>query len=107
MMSLWDALRMNMMISYQELVRTFPKQSKYETFVEAKDPRWLIDRNNLRRAWRCEVQRHTQFYTLSFNEGWFPNGDPQVLANQCSQIADLDTVSEDELLVTKTIRSRK
>ncbi|HCJ8173527.1 TPA: tail fiber assembly protein [Escherichia coli] len=26
MMSLWDALRMNMMISYQELVRTFPKE---------------------------------------------------------------------------------
>ncbi len=24
MMFLWDALRMNMMISYQELVRTFP-----------------------------------------------------------------------------------
>ncbi len=28
MMSLWDALRMNMMISYQELVRTFPKYNK-------------------------------------------------------------------------------
>ncbi|VGI97322.1 Uncharacterised protein [Klebsiella pneumoniae] len=27
MMSLWDALRMNMMISYQELVRTFPSKS--------------------------------------------------------------------------------
>ncbi len=27
MMSLWDALRMNMMISYQELVRTFPNTS--------------------------------------------------------------------------------
>ncbi|AUX99059.1 hypothetical protein C3F37_20530 [Salmonella enterica subsp. enterica serovar Senftenberg] len=26
MMSLWDALRMNMMISYQELVRTFHKE---------------------------------------------------------------------------------
>ncbi|MCV5419740.1 hypothetical protein OFN47_23630, partial [Escherichia coli] len=26
MMSLWDALRMNMMISYQELVRTFPNE---------------------------------------------------------------------------------
>ncbi len=26
MMSLWDALRMNMMISYQELVRTFPNR---------------------------------------------------------------------------------
>ncbi|ENT9103529.1 hypothetical protein ACFGJN_004828 [Escherichia coli] len=28
MMSLWDALRMNMMISYQELVRTFPNLIK-------------------------------------------------------------------------------
>ena len=27
MMSLWDALRMNMMSSYQELVRTFPNTS--------------------------------------------------------------------------------
>ncbi|MDF8824175.1 hypothetical protein OU545_21545 [Escherichia coli] len=35
MMSLWDALRMNMMISYQELVRTFPKtvnQAKHFSF---------------------------------------------------------------------------
>jgi len=29
MMSLWDALRMNMMISYQELVRTFPKETSF------------------------------------------------------------------------------
>ncbi len=28
MMSLWDALRMNMMISYQELVRTFPNSAE-------------------------------------------------------------------------------
>ncbi|CAM3282648.1 Uncharacterised protein [Klebsiella pneumoniae] len=28
MMSLWDALRMNMMISYQELVRTFLRENK-------------------------------------------------------------------------------
>ncbi len=28
MMSLWDALRMNMMISYQELVRTFQRVSQ-------------------------------------------------------------------------------
>ncbi|VGD45069.1 Uncharacterised protein [Klebsiella pneumoniae] len=27
MMSLWDVLRMNMMISYQELVRTFPSET--------------------------------------------------------------------------------
>ncbi|SYC40015.1 Uncharacterised protein [Klebsiella pneumoniae] len=30
MMSLWDALRMNMMISYQELVRTFPNNGSGE-----------------------------------------------------------------------------
>ncbi|CTW52548.1 ydjO [Escherichia coli] len=29
MMSLWDALRMNMMISYQELVRTFPNMMSF------------------------------------------------------------------------------
>ena len=34
MMSLWDALRMNMMISYQELVRTFP--NKYHLFSALK-----------------------------------------------------------------------
>ncbi len=31
MMSLWDALRMNMMISYQELVRTF--LNKYSMYL--------------------------------------------------------------------------
>ncbi|CAM8682277.1 restriction endonuclease subunit S [Kluyvera sp. M-M157-B] len=30
MMSLWDALRMNMMISYQELVRTFPRTEQFQ-----------------------------------------------------------------------------
>ncbi|CAD6181178.1 ydjO [Escherichia coli] len=30
MMSLWDALRMNMMISYQELIRTFLSILKVE-----------------------------------------------------------------------------
>ena len=33
MMSLWDALRMNMMISYQELVRTFPNHCLSDEFV--------------------------------------------------------------------------
>ncbi len=37
MMSLWDALRMNMMISYQELVRTFLRlyfQSDYRPLYQ-------------------------------------------------------------------------
>ncbi|VGG88480.1 Uncharacterised protein [Klebsiella pneumoniae] len=37
MMSLWDALRMNMMISYQELVRTFPSAA-------SKAHRYLMDK---------------------------------------------------------------
>ncbi|EGC2526877.1 hypothetical protein H9I84_002435 [Escherichia coli] len=35
MMSLWDALRMNMMISYQELVRTFPKKVKADVYTSS------------------------------------------------------------------------
>ncbi|PKS35009.1 hypothetical protein CYD70_19930 [Klebsiella pneumoniae] len=41
MMSLWDALRMNMMISYQELVRTFPKAQHYLLVLRLRD-RFLI-----------------------------------------------------------------
>nr|QIS34176.1 hypothetical protein [Klebsiella pneumoniae] len=37
-MSLWDALRMNMMISYQELVRTFPKSITLKTEVWRSSP---------------------------------------------------------------------
>ncbi|MFV1140408.1 hypothetical protein QMK87_27915, partial [Klebsiella pneumoniae] len=33
MMSLWDALRMNMMISYQELVRTFLSSYQINYFL--------------------------------------------------------------------------
>ncbi|MEN5771698.1 hypothetical protein ABEK68_28005 [Klebsiella pneumoniae] len=36
MMSLWDALRMNMMISYQELVRTFLKRVYSEAEFERR-----------------------------------------------------------------------
>jgi len=35
MMSLWDALRMNMMISYQELVRTF---LRHRYFLNIQEP---------------------------------------------------------------------
>lgn len=83
--------------------RHVTQPSKYEIFVEAKDPRWLIDRNNLGRAWRCEVKRHTQFYTLSFNEGWFPDGDPQVMARQCTQVSDLNALSETAIMIARPI----
>ncbi|WP_334659751.1 hypothetical protein, partial [Klebsiella pneumoniae] len=36
MMSLWDALRMNMMISYQELVRTFLRESANKQVISSQ-----------------------------------------------------------------------
>ncbi len=46
MMSLWDALRMNMMISYQELVRTFPNQN-------------AANREKVIKSWGSEVEANT------------------------------------------------
>ncbi|CAM6465893.1 hypothetical protein KLQUCK414M1_14855 [Klebsiella quasipneumoniae subsp. similipneumoniae] len=43
MMSLWDALRMNMMISYQELVRTFPSMR-----ISKKDESVNYELNNFK-----------------------------------------------------------
>ena len=49
MMSLWDALRMNMMISYQELVRTFPSIPKLKAVIALEwQPKSLED-------WRRDV----------------------------------------------------
>ncbi len=41
MMSLWDALRMNMMISYQELVRTFLRGNSNKLYAKATQKAWL------------------------------------------------------------------
>ncbi|SAY12539.1 Uncharacterised protein [Klebsiella pneumoniae] len=43
MMSLWDALRMNMMISYQELVRTFPKEQTVLSLLTITSPSIAIN----------------------------------------------------------------
>ncbi len=43
MMSLWDALRMNMMISYQELVRTFPKRISMTAGIQLSPMMMLFD----------------------------------------------------------------
>jgi len=44
MMSLWDALRMNMMISYQELVRTFLRSRVTNSKVNDTEP--MIKKTN-------------------------------------------------------------
>uniref|UniRef100_UPI002072FA28 Ig-like domain repeat protein n=1 Tax=Klebsiella quasipneumoniae TaxID=1463165 RepID=UPI002072FA28 len=47
MMSLWDALRMNMMISYQELVRTFPSGIAKIRLVIKRSNGSVVSDNNL------------------------------------------------------------
>ena len=59
MMSLWDALRMNMMISYQELVRTFPKPMKRK---EAIKQRVNLDKKGVSRVEHCVHARSLRFY---------------------------------------------
>ncbi len=49
MMSLWDALRMNMMISYQELVRTFPSYYFVLFHIFAGKPRSRAQKQGLYR----------------------------------------------------------
>ncbi len=44
MMSLWDALRMNMMISYQELVRTFLRNPKARVEMGIKGRKRIQDK---------------------------------------------------------------
>ncbi|PNQ07213.1 hypothetical protein A9R11_27120 [Klebsiella pneumoniae] len=51
MMSLWDALRMNMMISYQELVRTFPSEI-------AEKIEYLRDNMEIRKKIRPTLSRN-------------------------------------------------
>ncbi len=54
MMSLWDALRMNMMISYQELVRTFPSTAMNEAGLNPDVIEAALahsDRNEVRKAY--------------------------------------------------------
>ncbi len=42
-------------------------------------------------------------FTLSFNEGWFPDGDPQVMARQCTQVSDLNALSETAIMIARPI----
>ncbi len=58
MMSLWDALRMNMMISYQELVRTFPK-----AVVEMHDSQGLESAKFINESYTAKTWRNTEEFT--------------------------------------------
>lgn len=85
----------------------FNHQSKYETYLRAKDLDGYMERDNIESAWTCETQRYSMFFTLSIYESWFPDGAPRVLEAQCRQIADIRSLSEDTLLVAKWIKKNE
>ncbi|ECA9623854.1 hypothetical protein EUB83_24885, partial [Salmonella enterica subsp. enterica serovar Kentucky] len=59
MMSLWDALRMNMMISYQELVRTFPNTRIWKEKYMGD----LVSKNSIDRLERFHSLLAGQYWT--------------------------------------------
>ncbi|QAA00850.1 hypothetical protein EO769_03070 [Escherichia coli] len=74
MMSLWDALRMNMMISYQELVRTFPSSEELlsdntlEKDENSPDNGFEVGEYNTYEAYNSEKQYFTrEDYTYDYD----------------------------------------
>ncbi len=74
MMSLWDALRMNMMISYQELVRTFPSSEELlsdntlEKNENSPDNGFEVGEYNTYEAYNSENQYFTrEDYTYDYD----------------------------------------
>ncbi len=74
MMSLWDALRMNMMISYQELVRTFPSSEEFlfdnglEKDENSSDNCFEVEKYNAYEAYNSENLYFTrEEYTYDYD----------------------------------------
>ncbi|HHG9232536.1 TPA: YadA-like family protein [Enterobacter hormaechei subsp. steigerwaltii] len=97
MMSLWDALRMNMMISYQELVRTFPNTYTDEREVSinartdsliatesasrvAGDAQTLVSANSHTDARESVINSRTDFLVDTERQSRI-DGDRQTLAS--------------------------
>jgi len=79
---------------------------KYQIFIEAKDSRWDFSKHNIKSAWNCKTIQYSSFLTLGFYESWFPGSDPQLLATNCSQITDIEGLSEETLYSTHPISTQ-
>ncbi|SYE07955.1 conjugal transfer pilus assembly protein TraE [Klebsiella pneumoniae] len=69
MMSLWDALRMNMMISYQELVRTFLNATFYMTSIRAWPAENRVDIRGELKTWIGDSKPYSEIksYVIQFS----------------------------------------
>ncbi|WMA27131.1 hypothetical protein [Enterobacter hormaechei] len=82
MMSLWDALRMNMMISYQELVRTFPKT----TYTYTNNIMKQLGFNSLKKIYSCgEIIRESiENEIIREKKKYYSSASPLAFEPQCA-----------------------
>ncbi len=76
MMSLWDALRMNMMISYQELVRTFLRYAQIRHlacgYFEERNTRHVKGITQRGKLIWDENHADDEYYTYPLEPLWTP-----------------------------------
>nr|WP_165797214.1 5'-nucleotidase [Enterobacter roggenkampii] len=83
MMSLWDALRMNMMISYQELVRTFLSSTALFNMQESDNLFKEFCSSNPEKA----IEQYRDYMLLHENDELLPGtGFP---LGRCEQVPDM------------------
>ena len=73
----------------------FESRSKYQTYLEYKDPQGYMKVDNIKNAYRCERTRETVFLTLFISELWFPNKYTNIMDANCTQIKDINSLSKD------------
>ncbi|MDE8447340.1 TraY domain-containing protein, partial [Klebsiella pneumoniae] len=88
MMSLWDALRMNMMISYQELVRTFHKSVSFGPVVMARfdedtNKKLIAAKNKSNRSKSHEVYLRLKAHLFEFPD--FYSSEVEVIRRSVSE----------------------
>jgi hypothetical protein len=78
MMSLWDALRMNMMISYQELVRTFLNKDAIICQAGYWVPRYYdLESNDIRKNKMCCLGCGYTNNICARHAFWYPDSSQQ------------------------------
>ncbi|EOV8480668.1 hypothetical protein ACOSHH_000917 [Klebsiella aerogenes] len=74
--------------------RKFEVKSRYDTYIEYKDPYGYQRIDNIKNAYHCERNRDTIFLTLYISQQWSPQNNPDTLENHCTKIIDTSSLSE-------------
>ncbi|HDS6593504.1 hypothetical protein ABLV17_23245 [Klebsiella sp. CN_Kp091] len=86
-------------IRWQKMVpgKFIDTHSKFQIFLEYLDLMAGETSDNIKNAYICETERETQFYTLTINQRWLPDKYPHILDAHCSQIKEINSLTESTL----------